>query len=79
MPLTNQLILSYFSAGVGRTVLKRNQKTKNKKKVITSWLLKNYKENETNAIVHYSTSRTCNILPLKHSWDMCCSEIKYVN
>lgn len=31
MPLTNQLILSYFSAGVGRTVLKRNQKTKNKK------------------------------------------------
>lgn len=36
MPLTNQLILSYFSAGVGRTVLKRNQKTKTKKKVITS-------------------------------------------
>lgn len=67
MPLTNQLILSYFSAGVGRTVLKRNQKTKNKKKVITSGLLKNYKENETNSIVHYSTSRTCNILPLKHS------------
>lgn len=32
MPLTNQLILSYFSAGVGRTVLKRNQKTKNQKK-----------------------------------------------
>lgn len=28
MPLTNQLILSYFSAGVGRTVLKRNQKSK---------------------------------------------------
>lgn len=32
MPLTNQLILSYFSAGVGRTVLKRNQKTKKKQK-----------------------------------------------
>lgn len=32
MPLTNQLILSYFSAGVGRTVLKRNQKTKKTKK-----------------------------------------------
>lgn len=30
MPLTNQLILSYFSAGVGRTVLKRNQKTNKK-------------------------------------------------
>lgn len=32
MPLTNQLILSYFSAGVGRTVLKRNQKPKKKPK-----------------------------------------------
>lgn len=28
MPLTNQLILSYFSARVGRTVLKRNKKQK---------------------------------------------------
>lgn len=35
MPLTNQLILSYFSAGVGRTVLKRNQKTKNSSNVMT--------------------------------------------
>lgn len=33
MPLTNQLILSYFSARVGRTVLKRNKKQKTKKKL----------------------------------------------
>lgn len=33
MLLTNQLIVSYFSAGVGRTILKRqqNKKQKNKK------------------------------------------------
>lgn len=35
MPLTNQLILSDFSAGVGRTVLKRNQKTKKSSNVMT--------------------------------------------